>query len=596
MTDNYIVLSRKWRPQSFNDVVGQLHVTQTLQNALKQNRLGHGYLFTGSRGVGKTSVARILSRAINCTESTDANPCNKCSLCIDILNGNNFDVVELDGASNRGIDEIRDLRESVKYAPSSGKYKIYIIDEVHMLTKEAFNALLKTLEEPPSHVLFVLATTDPHKIPQTILSRTQRFNFKRISIDNINNYLSKILNKEGKVFDDTSLRLISKKADGSMRDALSLLDQVIAYCDDEISVETVSEAIGLIDSIVYSKLLFFILKSDLSEILNIINNSLSVGHSINDFTNGFIDFLNRCMHFYLKDDKDEIFFDKQVKSFLKKIENSLDIEFIIQVLDSMLQFQNKLKFLNQPMIALEAQFIKLAYLNKQSNAFSNENEIFPEFKKNDDQASQSVKKVEKQVSNEQLYVREKENDDQTSQSVEKVEEQVSNEETSVSEKENNDQANQKKDIVKLQADNKEESDKLNMEDKSNSDTQNNSAENKSVALITLDSINEKWATIISLIQDKNPKTSSFLNNVVVESFENKKLTLSILNGSQFHINSLENDINIINDSFSECLGDVVNVHFQIKSDDNFVSDKESKPKQHPLIDKAIDLLDGEIIK
>ena len=568
MTDNYIVLSRKWRPQSFNDVVGQLHVTQTLQNALKQNRLGHGYLFTGSRGVGKTSVARILSRAINCTESIDANPCNKCSLCIDILNGNNFDVIELDGASNRGIDEIRDLRESVKYAPSSGKYKIYIIDEVHMLTKEAFNALLKTLEEPPSHVLFVLATTDPHKIPQTILSRTQRFNFKRISIDDIDNYLSKILNKEGKVFDDTSLRLISKKADGSMRDALSLLDQVIAYCDDEISVETVSEAIGLIDSIVYSKLLFFILKSDLSEILNIINNSLSVGHSINDFTNGFIDFLNRCMHFYLKDDKDEIFFDKQVKSFLKKIENSLDIEFIIQVLDSMLQFQNKLKFLNQPMIALEAQFIKLAYLNKQSNAFSNENEIFPELKENDDQTSQSVKKVEEQASNEDI---------------------------SVSEKENDGQASQKKDIVKLQVDNIEDSDKLNMEDESNSNVQNNSSENKSVALITLDSINEKWATIISLIEQKNPKTSSFLNDVVIESFENKKLTLSILNGSQFHINSLENDINIINDSFSECLGGIVNVHFQIKSDDNLVSDKESKPKQHPLIYKAIDLLDGEII-
>ena len=568
MTDNYIVLSRKWRPQSFNDVVGQLHVTQTLQNALRQNRLGHGYLFTGSRGVGKTSVARILSRAINCTESTDANPCNKCSLCIDILNGNNFDVIELDGASNRGIDEIRDLRESVKYAPSSGKYKIYIIDEVHMLTKEAFNALLKTLEEPPSHVLFVLATTDPHKIPQTILSRTQRFNFKRISIDDIDNYLSKILNKEGKVFDDTSLRLISKKADGSMRDALSLLDQVIAYCDDEISVQTVSEAIGLIDSIVYSKVLFFILKSDLSEMLNIINNSLSIGHSINDFTNGFIDFLNRCMHFYLKDDKDEIFFDKQVKSFLKKIENSLDIKFIIQVLDSMLQFQNKLKFLNQPMIALEAQFIKLAYLNKQSNGFSNESEIFPELK---------------------------ENDAQTSQSIEKVEEQVPNEETSVPEKENDAQTSQKKDIVKLQVDNKEDSDKLNMEDESNSNAQNSSSENKSVALITLDSINEKWAAIISLIEEKNPKTSSFLNDVVIESFENKKLTLSILNGSQFHINSLENDINIINDSFSECLGGIVNVHFQIKSDDNLVSDEESKPKQHPLIDKAIDLLDGEII-
>ena len=190
---------------------------------------------------------------------------------------------------------------------------------------------------------------------------------------------------------------------------------------------------------------------------------------------------------------------------------------------------------------------------------------------------------------------EKENDAQTSQSVEKVGEQVSNEETSMVEKENDAQTSQKKDIVNLQVDNKEDSDKFNMEDESNSNAQNNSSENKSVALITLDSINEKWATIISLIEDKNPKTSSFLNDVVIESFENKKLTLSILNGSQFHINSLENDINIINDSFSECLGGIVNVHFQIKSDDNLVSDKESKPKQHPLIDKAIDLLDGEII-
>ena len=182
MDNNYLVLSRKWRPQRFDDVVGQGHVTQTLQNALKQNRLAHGYLFTGSRGVVKTSVARILSRVVNCSDSKDYNPWNSCAICLDILKGNNFDVIELDGASNRGIDEIRDLRESVKYPPVSGKYKVYIIDEVHMLTKEAFNALLKTLEEPPSHVLFILATTDPHKIPQTILSRTQRFNFKRITI------------------------------------------------------------------------------------------------------------------------------------------------------------------------------------------------------------------------------------------------------------------------------------------------------------------------------------------------------------------------------------------------------------------------------
>ena len=190
---SYKVLSRKWRPQNFEEVVGQQHVTQTLQNALKLDRIGHGYIFTGPRGVGKTTVARILAKVLNCTNSTEFNPCNQCTHCIEITEGRSLDVLELDGASNRGIDEIRDLRESVKYPPNSGKYRIYIIDEVHMLTKEAFNALLKTLEEPPEHVVFMMATTDPYKVPPTILSRTQRFDFRRMSIDIISEHLKHIL-------------------------------------------------------------------------------------------------------------------------------------------------------------------------------------------------------------------------------------------------------------------------------------------------------------------------------------------------------------------------------------------------------------------
>jgi len=550
MNDNYLVLSRKWRPQSFSEVIGQIHVTQTLQNALSQNRLGHGYLFTGSRGVGKTSVARILSRALNCINPVNFNPCNECNLCIDILNGNNFDVIELDGASNRGIDEIRDLRESVKYAPVHGKYKIYIIDEVHMLTKEAFNALLKTLEEPPKHVLFILATTDPHKIPQTILSRTQRFNFKRISIDDINIYLSKILKHENKDFDEACLKLISKKADGSMRDALSLLDQVIAYCNDSIDVKNVSEAIGLIDSTIYSKILFFILKSDLSKILNVIEESLSAGHSINDFTNGFIDFLNRCMHFHLKDDsKNNVFFDDEVKKFLEKMENDLDIEFIIKVLDSMLQFQNKLKFVNQPMISLETQFIKLAYLNKNFDNSIDEEEILKGLKK---------KNLESKHLNSKDDIKK---------------------DTSKSPDSEN---------TKLVAD------KKNVKSNDVQSKTNNVAKEDS-NLVTVEDIKKKWNIIVDAIEKINPKTASFLNDAIISNFKNNNLTISILNGSQFHINSLENDINIINESFSDVLKNKINVCFQIKSDDSAKDKKENKPEQHPLLGKAIDLLDGEVI-
>jgi len=587
MNDNYLVLSRKWRPQSFDDVVGQLHVTQTLQNALNQNRLGHGYLFTGSRGVGKTSVARILSRAVNCTNPQDSNPCNKCNICIDILNGNNFDVIELDGASNRGIDEIRDLREAVRYAPSSGKYKIYIIDEVHMLTKEAFNALLKTLEEPPKHVLFILATTDPHKIPQTILSRTQRFNFKRISINEINDYLLKILNHEDRTFDEICLKLISRKADGSMRDALSLLDQVIAYCNDSIDVKNVSEAIGLIDNSIYSRVLFFILKSDLSKILSTINNSLSSGHSINDFTSGFIDFLNRSMHFYIKDNiEDDIFFDDEIKGFLKKIEKDIDINLIIGIIDSMLRFQNKLKFVSQPMISLESQFIKLAYLNKDTNSSINEDEIEKYLNKNNTIATTS--KLESDG----------EKNKQVPDSLDDINDKSSN----IKEDENNvvDDKFDSQGKGEKQLPNPSNSNGSSTSIKDNINDSENIKEDKELVSqkpdeIKIEDIQSKWRQIIEVIEKENPKTASFLSEAIISNLESKKITVSILNGSQFHINSLENDVNIINQSFSDILGQKINVYFQIKSDESIKKNKEDKPEQHPLLGKAIDLLDGEVI-
>jgi len=231
---SYLVLARKWRPQLFEEVVGQQHITQTLQNAISQKRVAHAFLFTGARGVGKTSTARILAKALNCEKGPQINPCGQCTNCQEVTHGTSMDVIEIDGASNRGIDEIRELKENVRYTPAKSRYKIYIIDEVHMLTKEAFNALLKTLEEPPPHIIFIFATTEPHKIPATILSRCQRYDFKRIPFREVIGSLKRIVEEEKIQISQRGLLSIAQESEGSLRDAQSLLDQVIAYAGKNI--------------------------------------------------------------------------------------------------------------------------------------------------------------------------------------------------------------------------------------------------------------------------------------------------------------------------------------------------------------------------
>ncbi len=243
---SYLVLARKWRPQSFDDIAGQGHISRTLQNAIRTNRIAHAYLFTGVRGVGKTTAARILAKALNCERGPTPEPCNQCSHCEEITNGNSIDVLEIDGASNRGIDEIRQIIENVRYQPAKCRFKIYIIDEVHQVTKDAFNALLKTLEEPPPSVKFILATTEPHRLPETILSRCQRFDFRRISLREIVERLADIANKEGLKITNGALVLLAREADGSMRDAQSLLEQVLAFAEpagDKVGQSTVDEKV-----------------------------------------------------------------------------------------------------------------------------------------------------------------------------------------------------------------------------------------------------------------------------------------------------------------------------------------------------------------
>src|SRR6266446_755533 len=246
MAQQYQVLARKWRPQQFDDVVGQEHVTTTLKNAIGQNRLAHAYLFVGPRGIGKTSTARIFAKALNCVKGPTATPCDKCDNCLEITGGRSLDVLEIDGASNNGVEQVRELRDTVRYAPARGKFKIYIIDEVHMLTTQAFNALLKTLEEPPAHVKFIFATTEPQKVLPTILSRCQRFDLRRIPANLIVKHLKEIAKKEKVAIDDEALAAIARGAEGGLRDAESTLDQLIAFCGNKIAEADVLSVFGLV--------------------------------------------------------------------------------------------------------------------------------------------------------------------------------------------------------------------------------------------------------------------------------------------------------------------------------------------------------------
>ncbi|MBC8479578.1 MAG: DNA polymerase III subunit gamma/tau, partial [FCB group bacterium] len=356
---SYQVLSRKYRPQVFDSIAGQSHVTRTLQNAIRLDRVAHGYLFTGPRGIGKTTVARILAKSLNCKEFHNDEPCDQCVNCVEITEGRSMDVQEIDGASNRGIDEIRDLREAVRYSPSSGKYRIYIIDEVHMLTNPAFNALLKTLEEPPPHVVFIMATTDPHKIPQTILSRTQRFDFKRMRQDEIVDHLGGILQKENIQHSDGSLELIAAKTDGSMRDSLSLLDQVIAYSGDSIEENIVRDVLGIIKESFFLELLQEIHLSNSSALLDHLHHLIESGFSISDFISGFNGFLRNCL-LVLSGKKNKTQTTDEVLDWLEQNQTTLSAVDLLRMLEMTLQFESRLRFIQQPRIALESLFLKLA--------------------------------------------------------------------------------------------------------------------------------------------------------------------------------------------------------------------------------------------
>ncbi len=356
---DFIVTARKWRPLLFEDVAAQDHVTTTLRNAIAAKRLAHAYLFSGPRGVGKTTTARILAKAVNCLHPVDNNPDNECSNCREITEGRSFDVLEIDGASNRGIEEMRNLREAVRYAPTQGSYKIYIIDEVHMLTKEAFNALLKTLEEPPPHVVFIFATTEIHKVPATILSRCQRFEFHRIAIEEITGNLKGIAGKEKITIDEDSLLLLAKKADGSMRDAQSLFDQAVALCGKNVTHQKLLEALNIVDQELYFRVTDMVKAKDAAAGLQLVDELVSKGHDLREFLHGLIEHLRNILIAKTSKSTELIEASENYRKRYGKEAETFSTADILRLLRHVQATENALKYSSQPRYRLEGDIVHM---------------------------------------------------------------------------------------------------------------------------------------------------------------------------------------------------------------------------------------------
>ncbi len=361
---SYLVLARKWRPQSFSEVVGQEHIKRSLQNAIRYNRLPHALLFSGPKGVGKTTMARILAKALNCERGPSIEPCNKCISCKEIDLGNSIDVQEIDGASNRRISEVREIRENVKYRPSRGRYKVYIIDEVHMLTEEAFNALLKTLEEPPPHVIFVFATTEPHKVPPTIVSRCQRFPFHRISSDIICHRISEIASAEKIDIEEDAIRLIAHSSEGSLRDALSLLDQLVSFSTPPINVKDVQEILGLFDTHLVLETIDAILNGDLKRILETIHKIYEEGSDLKQFYLNLITYFRHLLIAKLTERASLVDLPDYEWEVLRNIAKNQSISHLEQLFDLLISEQGVIKTTTQPRFILEALLIKMAEFKK----------------------------------------------------------------------------------------------------------------------------------------------------------------------------------------------------------------------------------------
>ncbi len=523
----YQALYRQYRPLTFDDVLGQNHITATLKNQIVKGNVSHAYLFAGTKGTGKTSTAKIFSRAVNCLNSKDGNPCNQCENCRGILNETVMDVVEMDAASNRKIEDIRDLKDKVIYPPSQTKYKIYIIDEVHMLTNEAFNALLKTLEEPPKHLIFILATTEMEKLPQTILSRCQRFDFKRITSEEIVYNMERILNEKNLTVESRALKLIARNSDGAMRDALSLLDQCIAY-KDQVSYEDALEILGIANTDLLFSLVDSIYDKDIDRLLLEIQNIVKDGKDINQFIRDLIVHFRNLLLIKASNASLELMdMDKEAFNSYKEQGEKFSIEFLLRALDLLSEAENKGKWASHPRIVVEMALISLVKLDQDLNLLERLNNLEDRLKS----GTINVKKVEEPIK-------------MTSERP-KVESKI--------------ESKKEKTIEKVKPSPQLAGDKLGLEE-----------------------IRNHWKDLVDRVRQEDVKLFAFLREAELYSYENQKLTLVYQQMYNFHRQAISVDENkvLCEKVFSEFLGKDISLVFlmedQLDEKDNTEDDlKES---------------------
>ena len=553
---SYKVLSLKYRPQNFLEVVGQEHVTQTLINAFKKDRVGQGYIFTGPRGVGKTTTARILAKGLNCKDSKDGNPCNKCNICHEITEYRNLDVLEIDGASNRGIEEIRNLRELIKFTPMNASYKIFIIDEVHMLTNQAFNALLRTLEEPPPHGKFIMCTTDIHKVPDTIISRCQRFDFNRISINDIKESINSVLKKEKLDSDVESIEAIATKSEGSMRDALSILDQVIAFSDGKINFKDVEKILGLVSSEVYFQLTDSIKDKNAELLLEALTGIRNGGIPVNDVVKGLNVHIRNLMYASLNDGVNVLDISDDLKN--KYIESSKlwDLRDLLRITEVINDLEININRSNQPYIMFEITTFKLLEMDQT---------IFIEelLNKSFTPTGDGQKKNEL-------------TDD------DKVEKKVNK---------------------SIEVD-KKESDELNenLEDSVNTNKENEDLEDN--LKIDIDYVKNKWSEIVTAVTDFRTSIGIVMEHSMPIEVEKSILKVGVHNQPKFSLDLLNNNKQVIEEIIIKQLDKKVAIDFSdIQGEDDSIEinekpliDNKNKDENSDAMDSVIELFDGEILR